>query len=109
MLIVNQILERFQRTQLIDHVNQNEPQFGDFTGYDFQTNSNTIARVQTMFNELPANVREQFDHDPAVYLEFVSNPDNIKDMKDGQIDNIITDGIPEEASASEEIPSEPEA
>jgi len=88
---INEILNRFQKTGLMDHVQQNEPAFADVTGYDFQTNQNTVATIQSMFNELPASVRQEFDHDPQKYIEHIAVQDNIEDMKDGVIDNPIAE------------------
>jgi len=86
---VNKILERFNRTELIDHVNSHEPQYGDFTGYDFQTNQNKVAEAQSMFNALPAKVRQKFNHNPQEYLNYIADQANIDDMRDGSIDNPI--------------------
>jgi len=101
---INEILNRFQKTGLIDHVQQNEPAFADVTGYDFQTNQNTVATIQSMFNELPASVRQQFDHDPQKYIEHIAVQDNVEDMKDGVIDNPIAettqDSLPVEDSSA---------
>jgi len=92
----------------MDHVQQNEPAFADVTGYDFQTNQNTLATIQSMFNELPASVRQQFDHDPQQYIEHIAVQDNVEDMKDGVIDNPIAettqDSSPVEDSSAENPP-----
>jgi len=105
---INEILNRFQKTGLMDHVQQNEPAFADVTGYDFQTNQNTVATIQSMFNELPASVRQQFDHDPQKYIEHIAVQDNVEDMKDGVIDNPIAettqDSLPVEDSSAENPP-----
>jgi phage internal scaffolding protein len=86
---VNNILRRFQQTGLIEHVNQNEGQYGEFGSYDFQENQNMIKRIESSFNELPSSVRNQFGNNPQEWVEHLANPDNIEDMKDGVIDNDI--------------------
>lgn len=86
---INNILDRFQREGLITHVNNNEAQYGDFVGYDFQKAKNEVTKIQSSFNELPASVRQQFDNDPQQWIEHIAIPDNVEDMKDGVIDNEI--------------------
>lgn len=87
---INNILRRFQETGLIEHVNEHQD-YGDFTNVDFQTQQNTVAKIQSTFNELPGNVRQQFNHNPQKWIDHISNPDNVLDMKDGVIDNQIVD------------------
>jgi phage internal scaffolding protein len=87
---INNILKRFNQTGLIDHVAQYEPQYGDFAKLDYHTMHEQIKTVENAFQELPPNVREQFNHDPQVWLDHLANPDNIEDMKDGVIDNEIS-------------------
>jgi phage internal scaffolding protein len=86
---INNILERFNQTGLIDHVSQYEPQYGDFAKIDYHTMHEQIKTVENAFQELPANVRAQFNHDPQLWLEHIAINENIEDMKDGVIDNEI--------------------
>lgn len=88
---INHILEKYTRTGLINHVNTNEPQFGEFANFDFREQQTLIAKATQLFMKLPAAVRQQFDNDPAKYIEFVKSPENVEDMKDGVIDNEIPD------------------
>lgn len=84
---INYIMERFTRTGLIEHVRQNEPQFGDFTGIDFQEMQDQVAKVKQLFDSLPSKVKQQFEHDPQKYLDFIAHQENVQDMKDGEIGN----------------------
>lgn len=85
---INNILERYARTGLIDHVSKHEPQYGEFAAFDFQANQNMITKIKQTFDELPAKARQQFDNNPQNFVEFISQQENIDDMKDGVIDNL---------------------
>jgi phage internal scaffolding protein len=37
---------------------------------------NLVTNAQTMFNELPANVRARMDNDPAKFFDFIQDPQN---------------------------------
>ena len=83
----NKILERFVRTGIIDHVQQHEPQYGDFENFDFQDAQNKVAAATQMFEALPAQTRQEFGNDPSNFLTFIAEEKNIRDMDDGIIGN----------------------
>ena len=101
---INRILDRFQRTGLIEHVNKNQAQYGEFSQYSYHENLNMIHTIQESFDELPSQVRKQFENDPQKWIEYLGNPDAISDMKDGTIDNLpeqeenVSESAPEGAS-----------
>lgn len=58
------------------------PTFGDFTEIeDFQSALHALQRASDSFMELPANVRERFNNDPARLVEFCSDERNREEMK----------------------------
>jgi len=80
---INQIVRKYNKTGLIDHLNQFEKQYGDMTGYDYQDAMNTVAAANTMFEGLPSAIRNKFDNDPAKFINFVddeSNADKLVEM-----------------------------
>ena len=80
---INQIVRKYNKTGLIDHLNQFEKQYGDMTGYDYQDAMNTVAAANTMFEGLPSVIRNQFDNDPAKFINFVddeANADKLVEM-----------------------------
>lgn len=57
------------------------PQFGDFTGLDsFEDAANAIAVANEQFDMLPAAIRSRFSNDPAAFVDFVTNADNLDDV-----------------------------
>ncbi|WNK14726.1 MAG: internal scaffolding protein [Microvirus sp.] len=73
---INNIMSRYLKTGIIDHVRDSAPQFLDASVGDFQSAMEIIAQAETLFEELPSSIRNRFDNDPAQLLEFVHDPAN---------------------------------
>lgn len=74
---VHNILAKYARTGLIDHVNRAVGDYGDFTQVnEYQDNLNMVLRAQQSFDALPATVRKRFGNDPGAFFEFATNPQN---------------------------------
>lgn len=77
---VNTIMNRYLQNGEIPVINQQAPQYLDVTGLEFQEKMEFVAGAQTLFNELPSNLRNRFQNDPAQMLDFCSNPANRAEM-----------------------------
>lgn len=77
---INNIMKKFEKGQMVNHVNKHRGSYGDFDVVDYQSAMNTIISAQESFASLPAKVRARFNNDPAGFLEFVGNPDNRDEM-----------------------------
>lgn len=77
---INRIVNGYQKTGVITHTNGAAPSYGDATGVDFQEAMNLVLNAENAFMALPAAVRKQFNNDPAQFLEFTSNEDNLEAM-----------------------------
>ncbi len=73
---INTIMERFQRTGMIDFVNEHKPQYGDVSDIDFQGALDDVRTAQALFAGLPSSVRSRFNNDPGEYLNFAEDPTN---------------------------------
>lgn len=73
---INTILRRFNITgQLPSGVRM--PVYADFEEvFDFHSAANAIAQANEAFEQMPANVRERFQNDPAKFVAFCDNPNN---------------------------------
>jgi len=88
----------------LTHLQQREPVYIDTTGTEFMNAMLVVAEAKTRFAELPAEIRNRFENDPAKLLDFVHDPDNLEEsIKWGFIDR---DKVPETLMAPS---SEPEA
>ncbi len=80
---INKIMERFEKDGVLEHVNHHQGQYGDFLGVQpYNESLNQVMAAQGMFNSLPANIRTRFDNDPAKFLDFVADPENIPEMRE---------------------------
>lgn len=77
---VNRIIPRYERTGILTHLNKIEGTYGDLTGTDFETAANIVANANSLFESLPSNVRKRFSNSPAMFLDFMDNPNNADEM-----------------------------
>lgn len=79
---INQILDRYSKTGIIDHV-QNHGGYSDMpSGLDYQLAMQLSIDAQHAFDALPAQIRKEFDNDPMKFLTFVENPENVERMRE---------------------------
>jgi len=74
---INNIMSKYQKTGVVDHITKHSPMYGDYDPIDFQTALNTIKEGEAMFAELPSQARKYFSNDPAEFMAFVQDPENI--------------------------------
>lgn len=79
---VNNIMARYIRTGVLEFRQRHEPRYGDCTGADFQFYMNEIAKANSMFADMPAQLRARFENDPAKFLDFVQNPKNLDEARE---------------------------
>ncbi|WNK12921.1 MAG: internal scaffolding protein [Microvirus sp.] len=73
---VNNIIKKYDRTGLINHVSRFEAMYGDVGSLEFREALDLQIRVGQNFNELPSEIRKRFNNDPASFLAFLENPKN---------------------------------
>lgn len=78
---INRILAKYRKTGLITHTAKHQGFYGEFIGApDYHEAMTAIAEANSMFEELPATVRKEFDNDPSEFLAFVQDPANSEKM-----------------------------
>lgn len=78
---INNIMARYLRTGVIEFRNKYEPRYADVSGLDFNTAMEVVSKASSMFEELPAKLRERFENDPAKFLDFVGDEGNREEAK----------------------------
>lgn len=73
---INKIIRKYDKTGLITHVRNVEARYGDVTGLEFKTAMDRVIEMQQLFDQMPSHIRKRFSNDPALYLEFMENPEN---------------------------------
>lgn len=79
---INNIVKK-HGLDLIQHTNNllsPNFRFDDVTGNDFQEALEKINKAKSSFMAMPSEIRKQFDNNPAKFLDFVQDPDNIDAM-----------------------------
>jgi len=71
---INSIMAKFEKTAMVEHVNEHQGRYADFTdgAQDFHSAMNHVRNTTEMFMTLPASMREQFNNDPGDFIEFIS-------------------------------------
>ncbi len=73
---VNAIIQKHTRMGTLSHLEQWGGNYGDWGDFDFQSAQNQIAKANSMFEQLPAGVRNQFKNSPERFLDYVTDPAN---------------------------------
>ena len=74
---INKILVRAQKAGTISHLAKYEGFYGDFAEFDFSEAQNKIAKANTIFAELPSELRSEFDQNPRKFFEYANDPENV--------------------------------
>ncbi len=84
---IHNIMARYDATGLLEHVNQHQGTYGDFTSApDLLEAHRAIQETQEMFDSLPSKMRREFGDDPVNYIEFMQNPSNYDQIVDMGLD-----------------------
>lgn len=77
---INTIVKRFNLTgELPSGVRV--PEYADFEGvFDYHSALNAIAAAHESFDAMPADIRARFQNDPASFVDFCNDPNNVEEM-----------------------------
>lgn len=79
---INAIMRKYEKTGVITHVARYAGEYGDFSGVpDYKTGLERIMAADEMFASLPARIRDRFGNDPANFIEFATNPENLPELR----------------------------
>ncbi len=73
---INKLIQRAEKTGTISHLNKHEARYGDFSGFDFFEAQLQLSAGATIFAELPAELRSEFNQSPAQFFDYVNDPAN---------------------------------
>lgn len=79
---INSIMRKYRKTGVLP-----EPSargiYGDFAfAEDFHTTQNRVVAANELFNNLPSDIRTQFDNDAGAFLGFVNDPENADEARE---------------------------
>lgn len=78
---INEIMKKFQTTGVIDHYAKRAPEFIDVPTIEYQDALQIVIDAEDNFAALPSSIRAKFHNDPAEYLQYVENPENLDEMR----------------------------
>lgn len=79
---INNIMARYLKTGVLEHVRSTVGQYLDVTGADFQAAQELVAGAKSMFHMLPSDIRTRFENNPAEFLKFMENPKNAEEARE---------------------------
>jgi len=108
---INVLLGRYRATGQLPAYSK-MGSFMDVTSMDFQSAMDIVASGSRAFESLPSAIRNRFQNDPALFLDFVHDPANKDDLvKMGLAvapkDDLVKMGLAVAPPAPPEAPSAP--
>jgi phage internal scaffolding protein len=79
---INYIMKKYLKTGLMEHSRNHQPDYGFATSEDFHTSMNIVTKANSMFEELPSQVRSRFENKPHKFLDFVNDESNKQEMQE---------------------------
>ncbi len=73
---INKLLERYQRDASLGHLEKYGGEYGNYADYDFENHVTKIAEMNTIFEQLPAEVKKDFGQNTGRFFEYVTDPEN---------------------------------
>lgn len=102
---INRVLDRAKTGQAAGHLMKYQGVYGDFSDFDentYETMVTRLAAAHTIFNDLPAEIRQEFGNNPGVFFQKVNDPrfkDRLEELfpvlqRDGrQFPDVLGQGI----------------
>lgn len=81
---INNVIKAFSATGMFKHVSARagEGAYLDLpNSVDFQESLHQVQQAREAFMTLPSKLRARFDNDPAEFLAFSHNPENLEEMR----------------------------
>jgi len=78
---VRNIIKQYDKTGLIANVQKGVAQYGDYSEVnEYREALDLVNNANGMFAELPAELRQMFQNNAGMFLEFATNPENESKM-----------------------------
>ncbi len=77
---IQKIMARAEKAGTISHLEKYQGVYADYSEVDFFSMTQTLTRGREVFDELPAEIRQEFGQSPAKFFAFVNDPANKDDL-----------------------------
>jgi len=90
---INFIMKKYMRSGAIPPTNENG-RYGEATGSDLFEAMQTVAHANSLFAEMPSDIRNKFDNDPVKFLDYMDDDSKLEEQIElGLAQRIPTDPI----------------
>lgn len=80
---INKILVKARAGQAISHLNKYQGVYGDFTDMpDLLEANRRLEQGNKIFDDLPGEIKREFNQSPAEFFQFVNDPANANRLKE---------------------------
>jgi len=85
---IRAILAKYKATGVVDHLRDVDLQFRDVSEFeDFADLMRQSSEAEAAFMRLPSKLREVFDHDHHVWLDYAHSPERLEELRP-QLENL---------------------
>ncbi|AXL15237.1 internal scaffolding protein [Microviridae sp.] len=85
---IHTIMRKARTHGIVSHTSKYAGTYGDFsTAPQFKEAMDIIADANSMFESVPSHIRKEFGNDPAMFLDFMQNPENFDAIAEMGLDN----------------------
>lgn len=107
---INTIMAKYQKSGIVTHLAAHQGRYGDFIDAPtYHQAMNAIVAAQDAFMSLPAAIRARFDNDPANFLDFAQDPENIDELREMGLAHPASDEVPEKPEENALPAGEPDS
>ncbi len=78
---IKKIMARADKAGTISHLEKFQGVYADYSNVDFQKMTQELTRGREIFDELPAELRQEFSQSPQKFFAYVNDPANINDLR----------------------------
>ncbi len=78
---IQKIMARADKAGTISHLEKFQGVYADFSDFDFQLQTQQLTRGREIFDELPAELRQEFGQSPAKFFAYVNDPANKDELR----------------------------
>lgn len=77
---INQIMARAMRGEQSEYMQQNQGRYGDVSPIQYHQAQIIMADARSLFEGMPAKIRNKFDNNPEKFLKYVQDDKNKSEM-----------------------------
>ncbi len=78
---IEKIMGRANRAGTISHLLKYQGVYADFSDVDFQSMTQKLTQGREIFDDLPAELRKEFEGSPAKFFAYVNDPANADNLR----------------------------